>query len=139
MMKLLNSYNLLILERHLDSFGHVNNASYLEIYEEARWDLMDQHGHGIKQIKEQKQGPIVINIDLAFRAELIAREKVVVELYFDKMKNKKVMGFHQKILKENGTIASSMNIDMGILDTVERKLLVPSNDWWRVVGMDGFI
>ncbi len=32
-----HEYHLLILEKHLDTFGHVNNASYLEILEEARW------------------------------------------------------------------------------------------------------
>jgi acyl-CoA thioesterase FadM len=29
---------LLTTERNLDSCGHVNNAAYLQIFEEARWD-----------------------------------------------------------------------------------------------------
>jgi hypothetical protein len=30
-----HEYEALIHERHLDTFGHVNNAAYLEILEEA--------------------------------------------------------------------------------------------------------
>ena len=29
-------YDKTILEQHLDTFGHVNNAVYLSLYEEAR-------------------------------------------------------------------------------------------------------
>jgi thioesterase III len=28
---------ILIREEHLDTFGHVNNARYLEIFGQARW------------------------------------------------------------------------------------------------------
>ena len=43
-------YPLVILERHLDMLGHVNNATYLEIFEEARWDFIERRGHGLKNI-----------------------------------------------------------------------------------------
>ena len=33
-------YEKTILEQHLDTFGHVNNAAYLVLYEEARWDFI---------------------------------------------------------------------------------------------------
>ena len=33
-------YELVIKECHLDSFGHVNNAIYVQLYEEARWDFI---------------------------------------------------------------------------------------------------
>ena len=32
------TYPLLIKETYLDTFGHVNNATYLTLFEEARWD-----------------------------------------------------------------------------------------------------
>ena len=40
MLGSVHEYALVIREQHLDTFGHVNNAKYLEILEEARWDLI---------------------------------------------------------------------------------------------------
>lgn len=33
----IHEYPVVIREHHLDTFGHVNNAAYLDILEEARW------------------------------------------------------------------------------------------------------
>ena len=38
------TYEMLIKEKHLDTFGHVNNATYFELLEEARWDFITNNG-----------------------------------------------------------------------------------------------
>ncbi len=43
------SYDVLILESHLDTFGHVNNAAYLTLFEESRWDFITKNGYGLKE------------------------------------------------------------------------------------------
>ena len=45
-------YPVQIRERHLDTFGHVNNAKYLELYEEARWEIINSRGYDLKQIQK---------------------------------------------------------------------------------------
>ncbi len=45
-----HEYQLLIHEGHLDSFGHVNNATYLNLFEEARWDWITARGYGLKEM-----------------------------------------------------------------------------------------
>ena len=47
MLGRVHDYQLVIREQHLDTFGHVNNAKYLEILEEARWDLITGNGYGL--------------------------------------------------------------------------------------------
>ena len=49
-MALIFRYPLTILEKHLDSFGHVNNATYLHLYEEARWDFITKRGFGLARV-----------------------------------------------------------------------------------------
>ena len=44
------SYPLIIKEMDLDTFGHVNNARYLTLFEDARWDLITKNGYGLKKI-----------------------------------------------------------------------------------------
>lgn len=36
--------NVRVRNYHLDGYGHVNNARYLEFLEEARWAFFDEHG-----------------------------------------------------------------------------------------------
>jgi len=36
--------NIRIRNYHLDGYGHVNNARYLEFLEEARWTFFEEHG-----------------------------------------------------------------------------------------------
>ncbi|WP_165009308.1 acyl-CoA thioesterase [Neisseria yangbaofengii] len=36
--------NIRVRNYHIDSYGHVNHARYLEFLEEARWILFDQRG-----------------------------------------------------------------------------------------------
>ena len=40
-------YYLIIRESHLDTFGHLNNATYLQLFEEARWDYITNRGFGV--------------------------------------------------------------------------------------------
>ena len=35
---------------HLDGYGHVNNARYLEFMEEGRWAFFDEHPRLIQQL-----------------------------------------------------------------------------------------
>ena len=42
MQENLFEYPVIIREQHLDSYGHVNNATYLQLAEEARWEMMHQ-------------------------------------------------------------------------------------------------
>jgi acyl-coA thioester hydrolase, ybgC/ybaW family len=36
--------NIRVRNYHLDGYGHVNNARYLEFLEEARWTFFEEHG-----------------------------------------------------------------------------------------------
>ncbi|PSJ80259.1 acyl-CoA thioesterase [Neisseria iguanae] len=36
--------NIRVRNYHIDSYGHVNHARYLEFLEEARWAFFDRHG-----------------------------------------------------------------------------------------------
>lgn len=135
-MELLNSYNLKILEKDLDTFGHVNNATYLQLYEEARWDLTASNGHSIAQIKEEQKGPVILNIELSFKREILLRENIIIETYFGGMKNKLISTLYQKMINEKGDIASTVNIEMGIMDLEKRKLIEPHDTWWKAIGLN---
>ena len=128
------TYEMDILERHLDSFGHVNNATYLEIYEEARWDILEESGRGLEYIIQNKIGPVVLDINITYKKELRNREKIKVESNFEEMKNRLVMTFNQRILNEQKQIVSEIKLSIGVMDLSTRKLLNPSDEWVKAIG-----
>lgn len=133
-------YEMQILEHHLDTFGHVNNATYLELYEEARWDFITSNGLGLKEIMETKIGPVVLECNLTFKAELVNREKIkIVSQARAEMRNKFVMVLDQKILKDNGKVASTLTLSVGLMDLNARKLLPPTKEWMEALGVKEFV
>ncbi|ATH07646.1 thioesterase [Halobacteriovorax marinus] len=127
-------YPLTILEKHLDTFGHVNNAVYLSLYEEARWDFITKGGFGLREIQEKKVGPVVLELNIKFSAELKNREDIVIHSKVLGMKNSLVMEMEQSMIKSDGTVASTMIIAFGLFDLNRRKLIPPTDDWKKAIG-----
>ncbi len=121
-------YPITIKEHHLDTFGHVNNATYLQIYEEARWELITQRGYGLSKIKSSGLGPIILEINIKFLKEIHLRKEVVIRTqslgYTGKISRLK-----QWITDNDGTIYSEVEMVLGLFDTKERKLIEPTEDW----------
>ena len=132
-------YELTILEHHLDTFGHVNNAVYLEMYEEARWDFITKNNLGLKEILATKVGPVLLDLQLTFKAELKLREKIkIVSQARPEMRNKFVMQLDQKMIKEDGKVASLITLSVGMMDLEARKLISPSDEWRKALGLIEF-
>ncbi len=128
-------YKKQILEHHLDTFGHVNNATYLELYEEARWDFISEHGYGLKEIIERKQGPIILEVNCKFRRELVNRETITIVSKTQAIKGK-IMTIFQQMIKDNGDIASEATFTIGFMDLAARKLIVPPKSWMDATGAE---
>jgi acyl-CoA thioester hydrolase len=129
-------YSIKILEHHLDTFGHVNNATYLALYEEARWDLLNLNKSGLDVILEKRIGPVLLDLHLTFKSELINRDEIkIISQARSKMKNPLVMVLDQKILKSNGKTASTLELSVGLMDLDKRKLIPPTAEWLRALGV----
>jgi acyl-CoA thioester hydrolase len=132
-------YELTVLEQHLDTFGHVNNANYLVMYEAARWDFITKNKLGIKEIMEKKIGPVILDLNLVFKSELKNREKIkIISQARTEMRNKYVLILDQKMLKEDGKVASTITLSIGLFDLAERKLIAPTGEWLTALGVTEF-
>jgi YbgC/YbaW family acyl-CoA thioester hydrolase len=128
------SYKKQILEHHLDTFGHVNNAVYLELYEEARWAFVTDAGFGLEQVQKTQIGPVILEINVTFKAELTNREEITIESEFGGMKNSLISTVKQRMVKNDGTVASEISLAIGIFDMKTRKLQKPSEEWLQALG-----
>lgn len=128
-------YKVEIKESHLDSFGHVNNAIYVQLYEEARWDFITRNGFGLEKIQRDQVGPVLLDLKVRFKREIKNRETILITSQSIEIISPKIMVLEQKMLKADGKVASEAIFTVGFFDMKERKLIDASPDWMKAVGI----
>ncbi len=131
----MKSYPLMIRESHIDTFGHVNNAMYLQIMEEARWQMITERGYGLDKVRESKQGPVILEVNLKFLQELRLREKISIQTDLIEYKGK-IGKLRQTVIKENKEVAADAIFVFGLFDLNIRKLVDPTPAWKLAVGLN---
>lgn len=126
-------YETMIRESHLDAYGHVNNAVYLTLFEEARWQIITERGYGFKKVHETKKGPVILDVHMKFLKELGLRERIRITLEVLSY-NGKISQLRQTMIKENGDIACDMICTTGFFDLNARKLILPNPEWLAAIG-----
>jgi len=135
MSESLHEYRVLIRETHLDTFGHVNNATYLTLFEEARWDLITGRGYGIETIQATRLGPVILEANVKFRREVKNRETVVIATSLESYDGK-IGKLRQRLRKEDGTLACDAVFTCALWDIDQRKIVLPTRAWAHAVFLD---
>ena len=129
-------YPVTILEHHIDSLGHVNNATYVKLYEEARWDFCHQAGFGMDWVMREEKGFVVLGLDLKFKKEIRLREKITIHSQMGKVSRNLIVTCQQKMLSETGETSSTLNLTFGLMDLKTRKLLNVPKEWGDFFGLE---
>ena len=127
-------YPVLIKEIYLDFLGHMNNAMYLTLFEEARWEIINNNGYGIEKIKQTGLGPVILEIKINYLKEIRLREEIIIET---EMLNteKKISKIVQRMMRGN-EICCIMEANFGLFDLKQRKLVMPTADWLQAIGVE---
>lgn len=126
----MHEYPLLIVESHLDTFGHINNATYLQIFEEARWDLITARGYGLEKIRESRLGPVILEANVRFRREVHNRQEVVIRTELIEYA-KKIGTLRQGLYKvgDDEEPACEAHFKIALWDIDARKIVPPTPEW----------
>lgn len=125
-----------IYETYLDTYGHVNNAKYLELYEQARWDWMADKGLERSLIERSGIGPVILNINISYKREVLARQVITIQTQVISLQ-KKIFTIQQKMFLPDGVLASEATITGGLWSMKDRKLVEPSAEWLEAFSEDG--
>lgn len=128
------SYPIKIRERHLDTFGHVNNATYLEIFEEARWEIINSRGYGIGMIKKSGLGPVILEINIKFLKEMKLHDQIFVKSEPQEYKGK-VGTLKQWMENDKGDVCCEATFAIGLFDLSQRRLATPTKEWLNAIGL----
>ena len=127
------SYPITIREQHLDTFGHVNNATYLTLFEEARWELITQNGYGLSYIRETGLGPTILEINIKFMKELRLRQEIAIKSQMLSYEGK--VGKLIQTMVRNNESCCVAEFTVGLFSVQERKLVLPTPEWLKAIGI----
>ena len=100
---------------HLDGYGHVNNARYLEFMEEGRWDYFDQHPAMIKELHQAGRAFVVVNLNIDYLAA--ARHGDDLEIMTGIVDVGERSGLcHHRIVRKDGTVIAQADLTFVLLD-----------------------
>jgi thioesterase-3 len=67
---------------HADNHNHVNNARYLEFFEEGSWDFLEKNPHVenmFKSLKEKGINHVAVNINCNYRSSAVVGDVLRLE------------------------------------------------------------
>ncbi|MBT4762093.1 MAG: acyl-CoA thioesterase [Bdellovibrionaceae bacterium] len=118
----------------MDFIGHVNHATYLQILEQVRWDLITERNYGIDHIKKMGISPIVLEVNIKYRKELLLRDVVTIKTETQLSKSK-THYIQQIMYKDDGEVACSAKIKFGLFDMNLRALVDADEEWKFAIGV----
>lgn len=116
---------------HLDGYGHVNNARYLEFLEEARWTFFDTHGLSVFLHDLQM---VVSRIDIRYRRSAGEGSCLDIETQVSSVRPRQVVLCQQIYLR--GSRKTSVEAEVTLMPVQQGKAVsLPDGLLQALVGL----
>jgi acyl-CoA thioester hydrolase len=126
-------YKFIVTNELTDEYGHVNNARYLDLYEDARWNILEISGLGSEMINTNRIGPVILEANVRFSRELLPGEEITI-ITSSRRKNDLIFYFDQYMVNSKGKIASKAVFTAALFDLDKRKMKRADENWLRAFG-----
>lgn len=108
-----------------DSYGHVNNAVYLNYLEFGRMDFLKQIGFDYDGILKAGYYLYVSHVDIYYKASAFFGDTLTIESYSSKMGA--VTGtIHQRIINQNGVLCAEADVTWASVTTEGKPSRIPA-------------
>ncbi|MCP5161598.1 MAG: YbgC/FadM family acyl-CoA thioesterase [Hahellaceae bacterium] len=105
---------------HLDIYGHVNNARYLEFLEEARWEYFERHNL-LEVVAEQKLAFVLVNININYRRPGFPNDILEVHTHTRKVGQRSCIIEQEIFLEGSDVIVADAAITFVLMDMESNK------------------
>lgn len=110
----------------IDANRHLRHSVYYDFGAAARIGLLSQYGLTSQKLEELQIGPILFREEAVFRREIHLEDKITITVEMYKAaEDFSRWSLRHEFLKEDGTLAATVNIDGAWLDLKLRKLARP--------------
>jgi thioesterase III len=100
---------------HVDAYGHVNNARWLELLEEARWRWLDEVVD-LRAWDAERRGIAVLNIDVTYRRPALRHDAIVLTSWMTRLGGKACACRQQATNRETGEVLLDATITFVLFD-----------------------
>ena len=107
----------------LDSFNHVNNAVYLNYYEQARWEIMKESGI-IEYFKKSGTFLVVVETVVKYIREIKLFDKLVIKTSIKK-ENPYLCFYHEMYQSGSNVKVSKATVKTLLLDEARTPIDIP--------------
>ena len=99
-------YNLTVKNYHIDSYGHVNNAVYLNYLEDARTYFLEKMGFYLDDLHKKGIDIVVSEIRIKYKKPAFLGDELSISGQFAVLSRYKST-WHHRVLKNNDLIADA--------------------------------
>ena len=100
---------------HTDIYGHVNNARYLEFFEEERWAQFDANVD-LRKWADKGLVSMVVNINVNYRKAVSFGERLLVSTGVEKIGNRSAVLKQEIRIKDSGELAADALVTFVLSD-----------------------
>ena len=112
---------------HLDLYGHVNNARYLEFLEEARWGFTESYG-SLDAFTQAGLAFVIVNININYRRAALMGEELRIQTGVKKIGGRSGV-IHQIVtLKGTDTVVADADVTFVIFDSKKGSAIALDSD-----------
>jgi thioesterase III len=105
---------------HIDMFGHVNNARYLEFLEEARWAAVEE-SMDVEDFLQNGYTFNVVNININYRRPAVPNDVLIIETGLGEVGSRSAVIRQTVKLKDTNNIIADADVTFVIFDVKEKK------------------
>ncbi len=122
---MLHQIDIKVRGYHLDFYGHVNNARYLEFLEEARWAYFEET-HGLEPFIEKGLAFVVVNININYRRPAVMNELLTVHTHIKHIGNRSGVIRQVITLKDSDVVVADADVTFAVYDEKQGAAVVIS-------------
>ena len=119
---------------HIDVLGHVNNAAYLALFEEARWAVFHSSGVSWSELEALGVSPAILSVKLDFRREVRLGDTVTIETRYHRTTTRRFV-VHQRMVDDAGKLRASAELLGAFFDVNARRIVDPPERVLQAVGL----
>lgn len=129
------SFPIQIRWSDIDANRHMRHSAYYDYGATARMMLLSDRGLSTSKLEELQIGPILFREEAIFRREVLLEDKISIETVLTKCTpDFGRWSLRHQIIKADGSVAATINVDCAWIDIARRKLTVPGEFIQNIVA-----
>ena len=112
--------NIKVRGYHLDLYGHVNNARYLEFLEEARWTFFEERGD-LPWFLQSGLALVVVNINIDYRYPATMGDQLAIATSVKSISHRSAVMHQRVVLDGSDTVVAEADVTFVAFDGKQNK------------------